>query len=203
MSESNLVVLPDMQATENTEAEEVKAQEGVVSAASKKLGEEEKAFVGSGRAKMIFPHVVKILRGFIEEDDRFAEVFANTARTISECCAAVVDKSGDVMSDLEVYRKAVQFYFPNADVEFKMNVRITGAAPSEEEMKKPADIKAEPEKPKPTPKKPAAKSAPAKAEKSADAKKESPAEPEKPKPKIPPRKKKAFEDDSMQLTLWG
>ena len=83
-----------------------------------------------------------------------------------------------------------------------MNVRITGAAPSEEEMKKPADIKAEPEKSKPTPK-PAAKPAPAKAEKSADAAKESPAESEKPKPKIPPRKKKAFEDDSMQLTLWG
>lgn len=128
MSESNLVVLPDMQAVENTEPEEIKAQEGIVSAASKKLDEEEKAFVGSGRAKMIFPHVVKTLRGFIEEDDRFAEVVANTVRTVSECCAAVVDKSGDVMSDLEVYRKAVQFYFPNADVEFKMNVRITGAA---------------------------------------------------------------------------
>lgn len=97
MSESNLVVLPDMQAVENTEVEEVKVQEGVVSAASKKLDEEEKAFVGSGRAKMIFPHVVKTLRGFIEEDDRFADVFANTARTISECCAAVVDKSGDVI----------------------------------------------------------------------------------------------------------
>ena len=202
MSESNLVVLPDMQAVENTEVEEVKVQEGVVSAASKKLDEEEKAFVGSGRAKMIFPHVVKTLRGFIEEDDRFADVFANTARTISECCAAVVDKSGDVMSDLEVYRKAVQFYFPNADVEFKMNVRITGAAPSEEEMKKPADIKAEPEKPKPATK-PAAKPAPAKDAKPSDAAKETEAEEEKPKPKIPPRKKKAFEDDSMQLTLWG
>lgn len=198
MSESNLVVLPDMQAVENTEPEEIKAQEGIVSAASKKLDEEEKAFVGSGHAKMIFPHVVKTLRGFIEEDDRFAEVFANTVRTVSECCAAVVDKSGDVMSDLEVYRKAVQFYFPNAGVEFKMNVRITGAAPSEEEMKKPADIKAEPEKPKP-----AEKPAPAKSAKPSDAEKEPAAAEEKPKPKIPPRKKKAFEDDSMQLTLWG
>lgn len=42
MSESNLVVLPDMQAVENTEVEEVKVQEGVVSAASKKLDEEER-----------------------------------------------------------------------------------------------------------------------------------------------------------------
>lgn len=162
MSESNLVVLPDMQAVENTEPEEIKAQEGIVSAASKKLDEEEKAFVGSGRAKMIFPHVVKTMRGFIEEDDRFAEVFANTVRTVSECCAAVVDKSGDVMSDLEVYRKAAQFYFPNADVEFKMNVRITGAAPSEEEMKKPADIKAEPRSRSPpkSPRPPRARSLP-------------------------------------------
>ena len=139
---------------------------------------------------MIFPHVVKTLRGFIEEDDRFADVFANTARTISECCAAVVDKSGDVMSDLEVYRKAVQFYFPNADVEFKMNVRITGAAPSEEEMKKPSRHQGRTREAE----------AHAEARRKVRAcqgreigrrgKKESPAELEKPKPKIPPRKKK-------------
>ena len=113
MSESNLVVLPDMQAVENTEPEEIKAQEGIVSAASKKLDEEEKAFVGSGRAKMIFPHVVKTLRGFIEEDDRFAEVFANTVRTVSECCAAVVDKSGDVMAASTIIHVDGKKYMPD------------------------------------------------------------------------------------------
>ena len=55
MSESNLVVLPDMQATKNTEAEEVKAQEGVVSAASKKLDEEEKGVRRQRPRKDDFP----------------------------------------------------------------------------------------------------------------------------------------------------
>lgn len=193
MEESNLVVLPAVN-HDNAESEQ-NAQPGVVSAATKKLDEEEKAFVGGFKAKLIFPHVCKTLRGFIDEDDRFAEVFANTARTVSECCAAIVDKSGDALSDLEVYRKAVQFYFPNADVEFKMNVRITGDAPSEEEMKKPAEIKAVPDAPKSAPKQtPTAKKEPAK--------KPTEVPTEKPKRK-PAAKKEAYEDDAMQLTLWG
>lgn len=193
MEESNLIALPT---TNHSDAKlEKSVQLGIVSSAIKKLDEEEKVFIGGFKAKLIFPHVCKTLRGFIDEDDRFAEVFANTARTVSECCAAIVDKSGDALSDLEVYRKAVQFYFPNADVEFKMNVRITGDAPSEEEMKKPAEIKAVPDAPKSVPKPtPTAKKEPAK--------KPTEAPTEKPKRK-PAAKKEAYEDDAMQLTLWG
>lgn len=193
MEESNLIALPT---TNHPDARlEKNAHPGIVSSAIKKLDEEEKSFIGGFKAKLIFPHVCKTLRGFIDEDDRFAEVFANTARTVSECCAAIVDKSGDALSDLEVYRKAVQFYFPNADVEFKMNVRITGDAPTEEEMKKPAEIKAVPDKPKPAPK-------PAK--KSATDKQEEPAKPaEKSKRKASSKKDESYEDDAMQLTLWG
>lgn len=193
MEESNLIALPT---TNYPDAKlEKNVHPGIVSSAIKKLDEEEKAFIGGFKSKLIFPHVCKTLRGFIDEDDRFAEVFANTARTVSECCAAIVDKSGDALSDLEVYRKAVQFYFPNADVEFKMNVRITGDAPSEEEMKKPAEIKAVPDAPKSVPKPtPTAKKEPAK--------KPTEAPTEKPKRK-PATKKEAYEDDAMQLTLWG
>lgn len=193
MEESNLIALPT---TNRPDAKlEKSVQPGIVSSAIKKLDEEEKAFIGGFKAKLIFPHVCKTLRGFIDEDDRFAEVFANTARTVSECCAAIVNKSGDALSDLEVYRKAVQFYFPNADVEFKMNVRITGNAPSEEEMKKPAEIKAVPDAPKSAPKQtPTAKKEPAK--------KPTEVPTEKPKRK-PSAKKEAYEDDAMQLTLWG
>ena len=71
-----------------------------------------------------------------------------------------------MISDLDAYRRAVQFYFPNAEVEFVMNVKLTGAAPTAEEMQKPASIKPqEPAAPRPAapakPKKePAAKPAP-------------------------------------------
>ena len=193
MEENNLVVLPTMNQTDSEPEQNI--QPCIVSSATKKLDEEEKAFVGGFKAKLIFPHVCKTLRGFIDEDDRFAKVFANTARTVSECCAAIVDKSGDALSDLEVYRKAVQFYFPNADVEFKMNVRITGDAPTEEEMKKPAEIKAVPDKPKPAPK-------PTPKDKAADKPEESKTV-EKQKRKASTKKEEAYEDDAMQLTLWG
>lgn len=193
MEESNLIALPTTNYPDTKLEKNV--HPGIVSSAIKKLDDEEKAFIGGFKAKLIFPHVCKTLRGFIDEDDRFAEVFANTARTVSECCAAIVDKSGDALSDLEVYRKAVQFYFPNADVEFKMNVRITGDAPSEEEMKKPAEIKAVPDAPKSAPKPtPTAKKEPAKKPTEATTKKSK---------RKPAAKKEAYEDDAMQLTLWG
>lgn len=51
--------------------------------------------------------------------------------------------AGEVLSDLEAYRKAVQFYFPNAEISFSMNINLTGTPPTEEEMRAPATIKPE------------------------------------------------------------
>lgn len=159
--------------------------------AKEKLEAEDKQFRGSREAMAVESYVLRTLLSFVEQEPRFAEVICGTTRTFSECCAAVVHGAGEMISDLDAYRKAVQFYFPNAEIAFVMNIKLTGAAPTAEEMQKPAQIQPK-EQPKSKSEKP-------------EAKKEEP-KPEKnpPKPKKQEKKaKKAVEDDSMQLSLEG
>jgi hypothetical protein len=90
--------------------------------------------------KVIYKEVAKTLTQFCKHSLAFAEVVAKTPRTLSDCCAKVVegaDRTG--ISDLLAYQKAVKFYFPNSEVLFHMEIRHTGDAPSEEEINKPAE----------------------------------------------------------------
>lgn len=157
--------------------------------AKSKLEAEDKLFKGSRAAKSVQSYVLRTLLGFVDQEPRFAEVVCNTQRTFSECCAAVVNNAGEVLSDLETYRRAVQFYFPNAEVSFSMNIKLTGAPPTEAEMQAPATVKPEEASPNvPKPQEPA---------------KEKPDQ-KKPKPeKKPAKKKEKQSEDSMQLSLEG
>ena len=74
-------------------------------------------------------------------------MFLKTRRTLSDCCGQIVRGVGNSISDIEVYRRAVQFYFPNSEIEFKMNILLTGEAPSEEEMAREPEKK-QPPKPR-------------------------------------------------------
>lgn len=111
--------------------------------AKEKLEAEDKMFKGGRAAASVQSYVLRALLNFADQEPRFAEVVCNTERTFSECCAAVVHNAGEVLSDLEAYRKAVQFYFPNAEISFSMNINLTGTPPTEEEMRAPATIKPE------------------------------------------------------------
>ncbi len=119
----------------------------LVNQAVDKLGQEEAAFSGGLREQAIHKAVVATLKKFCEEDARFAQVFLKTRRTLSDCCGQIVRGVGNSISDIEVYRRAVQFYFPNSEIEFKMNILLTGEAPSEEEMAREPEKK-QPPKPR-------------------------------------------------------
>jgi type II secretory pathway component PulM len=49
-----------------------------------------------------------------------------------------MDGCGSQISDIDVYRGAVQSYFPNADISFKMDIQINGDAPDADELNRPA-----------------------------------------------------------------
>ena len=84
--------------------------EGELKALDKKLSRME--------AAMAEP-VCRMLISFCEQDPRFADtVFAKT-ETLSDCLRAVGKGVQYSISDVEAYRRAVQFYFPAADVDFK------------------------------------------------------------------------------------
>lgn len=169
-----------------------------------KIAEELKNFKGDRYGEAVKKHVASTITHFCEQEPRFAEVVYKTKRTLSDCCAEVMNGCGTSISDIDVYRGAVKNYFPNAEVVFTMTITIDGDAPSEEEMNREVQ-KPEPRKPakakRPKPEIPklttpaATTPAPKKtvAEKPVNAKPAKPAEKTKKEPTAP---------DVIQLTLF-
>ena len=44
---------------------------------------------------------------------------------------AVAKNCGSALSDLEAFRRAVQFYFPGADIRFRMEINLCAAVEAE------------------------------------------------------------------------
>ncbi|MGN0444215.1 MAG: Cas9 inhibitor AcrIIA9 family protein [Acutalibacteraceae bacterium] len=99
--------------------------------AVEKISAELKAFKGGNKEKAISTYIANTLSSFCEQEEKFAETVCKTKRTLSDCAAEIMKSAGNAISDLEVYRRAVRFYFPNAEVNFVMNIEITGDAPDE------------------------------------------------------------------------
>lgn len=181
--------------------------------AAEKIANELKSFKGDRYGSAVKEFVASTLTNFCAQSERFAQVVYETEATLSDCCAKIMYKCGTHISDIDVYRGAVRYYFPNAEIIFSMTIDASGTAPTRDEMAKP-EKKAAPElndnttqpakspaaKPKrdkkakssiPNPE----KKAPADAPKAASAKKAEP----KPRNRA---KKEAPADDLIQLTLF-
>ena len=87
----------------------------------KASGSKEEAMAGSVR---------DALTDFCRQDAEFAQAVAQGG-SFKECMAAVAKGVGNSISDLEAYRKAVQFYFKGADIRFHMEIDLCPAAEGE------------------------------------------------------------------------
>ena len=67
--------------------------------------------------------VCEALDGFCRQDAEFAQAVVQGG-TFANCMKSVAMGVGTSISDLEAFRRAVQFYFPGADVQFHMEVRL-------------------------------------------------------------------------------
>lgn len=100
--------------------------------AKKKLDDELKNFKGDQYAKAVSGYVHGVLLNFCQQEPEFAQAIVQNDKTLSDACAAATKEHKQAMSDLEVCRKAVEFYFPGAGVEFKMTIDLCASV-------KPAD----------------------------------------------------------------
>lgn len=152
-----------------------------------KIASELAGFTGDRYGQAVKDFVASTLTNFCQQSARFAEVVYKTKRSLSDCCAAVMKGCGTHISDIDVYRSAVRYYFPNSEIEFQMNIKFTGEAPTEAEMEKAAEKPA-----------PAKKQKPKRQVPKADAKKPVPV-PAKSKPR---EKQRVLEPEMLQLTLF-
>ena len=140
----------------------------------KSLGQKETA---------VSSYVHNVISDACDQSEQFAEVIYAYKRTLSDCLKDIMKGVGNSISDIDVYRKAIQFYFPNSEINCTTTISFTGDAPGDEEINRESPPEPVKKEYKPKAEKPAK-------EKVAPAKSEKPPKPEKPK------------SDSIQLTLF-
>lgn len=76
--------------------------------------------------KAIAPETAKALISFCGQEKEFEQAIEQSGKTFQECLDTVVKGIGRSISDIDVYRKAVQFYFEGAEVQFIMKINLCG-----------------------------------------------------------------------------
>lgn len=95
--------------------------------AIEKLRTELKAVSGNQKVNAVKKHVADTLIGFCRQDAEFAQAVIQSDKTLGDCCRTIMSGCGNSPSDLEVYQKAVQFYFPGADIRMTMTIDLCGS----------------------------------------------------------------------------
>lgn len=94
--------------------------------AVKKL-EDGRKTVSGNKEKAMAGAVLATLKDFCRQDAEFAQAVVQGG-SFAECMSAVAKGVGASISDLEAYRKAVQFYFPGAAIRSQMTIDLIGDA---------------------------------------------------------------------------
>lgn len=113
-----------------------------MSGAVERLKKEEKEGAKVNRyAGAIASEVKRQLEDFCRQDEEFAQAVVQ-GESFAECMRAVTKNVGTSLSDVEAYKRAVQFYFPGAEVRVKIWVDLVGKAGEEtlEEKKTTAKV---------------------------------------------------------------
>lgn len=77
----------------------------------------------SKKGSAVGKSVVETLKDFCRQNEEFSQAVVQ-GKSVGKCIEYTVKDAGSSISDIEVYRKAVEFYFPGATVNFKMTVDL-------------------------------------------------------------------------------
>lgn len=102
------------------------------SLALNKLATELTDFKGGNKENAVKTALHDRLADFCRQDDEFAQAVAQNDKTLSDCAASVMKGAGNSISDLEVYRKGVQFYFPGSEIHMSLTRDLCGSASAAE-----------------------------------------------------------------------
>lgn len=76
--------------------------------------------------KAIANETAEALILFCKREPEFEQAVEQSGKSFQECLDGVCKKIGSSISDLEVYTKAVKFYFSTATVHFNMTIDLSG-----------------------------------------------------------------------------
>ena len=81
----------------------------------------ERKEVKGQRESIMADSVLDMIHEFCIQSEDFARAVAEGG-TFAECMAAVAKGVGNSISDIDAYKKAVQFYFPGAEIQVQMQI---------------------------------------------------------------------------------
>lgn len=91
--------------------------------ARQKLRKESSAGKFDRYANIMKKDVEAALEDFCRQDEEFAQAVIQGG-TFEDCMKKVATNCGNGLSDLEAFRRAVQFYFLGADIQFQMKINL-------------------------------------------------------------------------------
>ena len=97
--------------------------------AVERLEKERKAVNGQKESAMAAP-VMAALKDFCLQDEEFAQAIVQGG-SFPDCMKAVAKGVGNSISDIDAYKKAVQFYFPGTEVKMQLTIDLIGKAAEE------------------------------------------------------------------------
>ena len=68
--------------------------------------------------------VLKTICKFCEQNAEFKQAIEQSNKSFADCLKATVKNAGASLEDLEVYKRAVAFYFPGADIKCTMTLDL-------------------------------------------------------------------------------
>lgn len=89
--------------------------------------EKEKAAVKGQKESAMASAVLATLKDFSVQDEEFAQAIVQGGN-FADCMKAVAKGVGTSISDIDAYKKAVQFYFPGAKVKMQLSIDLIGDA---------------------------------------------------------------------------
>lgn len=105
--------------------------------AHQKLDKEKNAVTGQ-KEKVMAGAVLAAIKDFCKQDEEFAQAVVQGG-SFADCMKAVANGVGNAISDIDAYKKAVQFYFPGAKVQMQLSIDLIGdaAAPADTKKEEP------------------------------------------------------------------
>ena len=91
---------------------------------SEKFKKELKSAKLSQKGNAVKNAVVTALTDFCRQNSEFAQAVEQSYKSVADCIEYTVKKAGNSISDLDVYKKAVEFYFPGATVKCQLTVDL-------------------------------------------------------------------------------
>lgn len=111
--------------------------------AHEKLKKERSAVSGS-KERAMADAVLDAIKEFCRQEPEFAQAVVQSG-PFADCMKKVAAGVSDSISDLEAYKKAVQFYFPGAVVNMQLTIDLIGVEEKPEHVREteqliPADL---------------------------------------------------------------